>query len=396
MFENTATILRLRGIPVRLDLSWVIIALLATWSLSAGFFPQFFSGLEGAYLWMGIAGAFGLFVSIVLHEFCHAFVGGLYGVEIRSITLFVFGGVADMRNEPPTPKAEFRMAAAGPAGSLVLAALFTGLFLLAAWPAPVAGVLFWLGWVNVLLAGFNMVPAFPLDGGRMLRAMLWRWKKSLRWATRVTSRAGSWFGAAMIVLGVLAVLGGNLVGGAWWALLGLWLRSAAKASYHQVLLRRFLEDRRVRDFMTTRVVTVDPDLTVSELIEDYVFRYRFRLYPVARGSELLGYVTVDDVEEVPAGDRGGTQVAELLRRCRDDSCIDPDADMLETLRKLQRTGHHRMIVVENGALAGLVTLKDVGESLALALELEGEERVEREAPGLPEMPKKREREEIGV
>jgi len=376
MFERALTLFRLKGIPIRLDASWVIIAVLVTWSLAAGFFPTYLPGLEGSYVLMGVAGALGLFVSIVFHEFCHAWIGGRHGVEIRSITLFVFGGVAEMRNEPPSPKAEFWMAVAGPIGSVVLACICAALYLTAdtmGWAPPVVGVLFWLGWVNSLLAGFNLVPAFPLDGGRMLRALLWGWKKSLRRATRITSTMGSWFGALMIVLGVLAFLGGNFIGGAWWALLGLFLRGAARSSYQFVVLRRFLEGEQVCDFMKTDVVTVPPSLTVQQLVDEYVYPKRFRLYPVVEDVQLAGYVTVDHIEETDREKRDTLHVRDLIRPCNDEVCIAPDDDMLATLQRMQSTGNRRLLVVEDGSLRGIVTLRDVMERLALTLELEGEE-----------------------
>jgi Zn-dependent protease/predicted transcriptional regulator len=377
MLGKTLTIFRLFGIPVRVDASWILIAILVGWSLDAGFFPFHAPGLApGVYMEMALVGALGLFASIVFHEFAHALVGRRYGVEIRSITLFVFGGVAEMRNEPPSPRAEFRMAIAGPAASTLLAVVFAGLMLAAApLGPPVAAVLFWLAWANALLAAFNLVPAFPLDGGRVLRAALWHWKGSLRRATRITASIGSGFGILLIGLGVLAFLSGDLIAGVWWALIGLWLRSAASISYRQVVLRRFLEGERVRDFMRTDVTTVPPSLPLAELVEDYVYRNHHKMYPVLEGTDLVGYVRLEDLKRVPREQWDALRVRDVMLPCSEGACIGPEADMVVALGRMQRAENSRLLVVENRSLLGIVTLRDVLDHLALKLELEGEEKV---------------------
>ena len=240
MFGTPIELFRLFGIPIRLDPSWFIVAVLVVWSLATGAFPYMEPGLAPWTYWlMGAAGAFGLFVSIVTHEFFHARVASLNQIPMRGITLFVFGGVAEMGAEPASARAELRMAAAGPLASIAIALAGFGVSdaVRGIWPAPVVLVIEYLALLNGVLAGFNLLPAFPLDGGRIFRAALWTWKKDLAWATRVASRTGSGFSLVFMAAGVVGVLLGNLVAGMWWILIGLFLQRASTASYRRVLLR---------------------------------------------------------------------------------------------------------------------------------------------------------------
>jgi Zn-dependent protease len=198
------------GFKVRLHISWLIIAVLLAWSLAQGYFPFVVKGLSAGTYWaMGIVGTIALFLCVVLHEFGHSIVARKYGLPMKGITLFIFGGVAEMEDEPQTPKTEFMMAIAGPAVSVVLGAIFY-LFSLwgesLSWPMPVNQVLYYLGWINGVLAAFNLIPAFPLDGGRVLRSFLWSRRGNLRTATRTAAKVGSGFGMVLIGFGVLSIL----------------------------------------------------------------------------------------------------------------------------------------------------------------------------------------------
>ncbi|MGD2032394.1 MAG: site-2 protease family protein, partial [Gammaproteobacteria bacterium] len=248
------------GFKVRLNLSWILLGLLITWTLAEGFFPERYPDLGTRTLWwMGVAGALGVFFSIVFHELSHSLVGRRFGLPVGGITLFVFGGIAELRHEPRTPRTEFLMAAAGPLSSFVLAGVFflgDHLGQRMGWPVPVIGVLHYMGFINLVLAIFNLVPAYPLDGGRIFRAALWAWRKNMLEATRIASRVGGFFGLALMVLGVLAFLAGDLIGGMWSFLIGGFLKGAATTSYRQLLTRQFLEGRTVADFMNDRPLTV--------------------------------------------------------------------------------------------------------------------------------------------
>lgn len=377
MFGKRITIFKLFGFEVRVDLSWLIIAVLVTWTLARGLFPHYYEGLSRtAYWWMGVAGALGLFVSIIFHEFCHSLVARRYGLPMKGITLFIFGGVAEMSEEPESAKTEFLMAIAGPISSILLGLLFYGIYAMgegAGWPVPLNGVTGYLAFINWLLAGFNLLPAFPLDGGRVLRSALWSWKRNLRWATRTASQVGSMFGIVLIALGVVNVLTGNLVGGIWWFLIGMFLRSAAQSSYQQVLMRKVLEGEKVSRFMVKEPVTVPRSISLTELVEDYIYKYHFKMFPVMQDDRLAGCITTRQVKEIPRQEWDSRTVGELAQVCSGENTVSPDTEASKALAVMNRTGNSRLMVVEDGGLAGVLSLKDIMRFLSLRLDLEEEE-----------------------
>lgn len=359
------------GFEVKVDLTWLMLALLVTWTLAAGLFPTSYPGLATeTYWWMGLFGALGVFFSIVFHEFSHSLVARHYGLPIKGITLFIFGGVAEMEDEPKTPGIEFLMAVAGPIASLVLAALF---YLLGGidWPVAVDGVIYYLGLLNLVLAIFNLVPAFPLDGGRMLRATLWGWKKDILWATRIASNMGSAFGLVLMALGVLGFLQGAFIGGMWWLLIGAFLRGAASNSFRQTQIRLALQDEPVRRFMTTEPVTVSPGLPVEDLIEDYIYKYHFKAFPVVKDSRLLGCVTLSDIKRIPRPEWPSKRVADLLTERSEENTVSPDENTLHVLAAMMQPGamNWRM-VVQGDRLLGVLSLRDLRDLITLRLELE--------------------------
>ncbi len=376
MFGRRIKLFTLLGFEVGLDWSWLIIAVLVVWSLAEGLFPYFYKHLSPQTYWlMGVAGALGLFASIIFHEFCHSLVARKFGMQMKGITLFIFGGVAEMVDEPPSAKAEFLMAIAGPLSSLLLALVFYVLYqagMLGGWPLAVNGVLVYLALINGILALFNLLPAFPLDGGRVLRSVLWGWGKNLRWATRISSQIGSAFGVLLIFLGILQFLKGNFIGGLWWFLIGMFLQSAARMSYQQLLTRKALEGEPVRRFMTPHPVTVPPSATLKDLVEEYIYRYHFKFFPVMEDGRLLGCITTREVKEVPRERWDRVTVGELVMRCSPENTVSPDTDAVQALALMNRTGFSRLMVMEGARLVGLVTLKDMMKFLSLKVELEEE------------------------
>jgi len=376
VFGRKIPLFKILGFQINIDLSWFLIAILIAWSLAEGLFPNIHEGLSVATYWaMGVAGALGLFLSIVLHELGHSLIARRCGMEMRGITLFIFGGVAEMGGEPPSAAAEFKVAIAGPIVSLAIGVALIAVSFVSetlALPTTIDGVVTYLGWINLILVAFNMIPAFPLDGGRVLRAALWHLKGDLRWATRITSNLGGLFGLLLIALGVVSAIGGNFIGGAWWVILGLFLRGAAGMSYQQVLLRRALEGEPISRFMRREPVTVDPERTLRELVEDFVYVHHHKLYPVMRGDELLGCVTVNDIKSVPQERWDTTRVREIASECSESNSIEADADAMRALTTLNQNAASRLMVVERGRLVGVVALKDLLGFLSLKIDLEGE------------------------
>jgi Zn-dependent protease/CBS domain-containing protein len=376
MFTTRIKLFRLFGFQINADLSWFVVVVLLTWHLASVTFPDegFAPGLsETAYWAMGLVGALLLFSSIVFHELGHALMARRYDVPIRGITLFIFGGVAEMSDEPPTARTEFLVAIAGPLVSVALGIVFltlTGVGVVSGWPVAVTAVTRIVGFLNVVLVAFNMIPAFPLDGGRVLRSALWQWKGSLRWATRITSSIGSAFGFALIALGILAAIAtGNLLDGMWFALIGLFVRSAAKMSYQQLLLRRALEGEPVARFMETSPVTVPRSIPVRELVDAYVYRHHFKMFPVVDGERLVGCVTTRDVRSLPAEEWERQTVGTLAEPCSEENTVPPDLDAMQALSLMSRTGSSRLLVAEGDRLLGILALKDLLKFFSLKMEL---------------------------
>jgi Zn-dependent protease len=379
MFFYRVRLFSLFGFDVYVDASWLLLAVLITWSLAVGIFPDIVPGLSSATYWsIAVVATVGLLFSIVFHEMSHAVVARHFDMPIRGITLFIFGGVAEMHSEPTSPRGEFLMALAGPVASAVLGFLLFLLFDIVAGlqgPPAVAGVLWYLSYLNWMLAVFNLLPAFPLDGGRMLRAALWGWRKDLAWATWIASGAGNVFGILLIVLGLIEVVRGDFVNGVWLSLIGLFLRGAASATYQQTLARQILGGQPVSRFMNRRPITVPPDLSVREFVEDYVYRHHHKVFPVVRDGRLLGCITTAQVGAIDGEQWDQRTVAEIMEPCSEDNTVAPETDTLEAMTKMQRTARSPLLVVSRRQLLlGILSLRDLLELLTLRLEIEGGRR----------------------
>jgi len=300
MFGTRWRLFRLLGIPVSLDTSWLIILALLTLSLAQrfpGLMKRYYSEISSApppsvYWLMGLIAAVAFFGCILLHELGHAIVARIQRMPVRGITLFVFGGVAEI-DEPPSARVELLVAIGGPLVSVCLAAILGFLAWLGYrqdWPPPAVIVLGYLAAINSLVLAFNLVPAFPLDGGRVLRSILWQATGSLRHATYWSARVGRGFAAVLIAWGVLNFFAGNWLGGIWIGLIGLFLNNAAEASYQQVLVRQALAGRPVLIFMNPNPITLPPTVELQRWVEDYVYRYHHKAFPVVSNSRLEGFI----------------------------------------------------------------------------------------------------------
>ena len=358
MFGRPVTVFKIFGFAIKTDLSWVILAMLITWSLARGWFPELYKNLPAfAYWWMGLAGALGLFLSIVAHELTHSIVARLYGVTIKSITLFIFGGVAQMEEDPPSWAAEFWMAVAGPVSSAVI----SGLMLLTRWlghvfewPVTVVGVLTYLAWLNLVLAFFNLAPAFPLDGGRILRSILWRWKKNLPWATLIAAKIGTGFGCILIGLGIFSLINGSFVGWLWWTMIGFFVCLAARESRRKTLAHDILQHIRIRDVMDKAPVVLSRSMSLEEFVYEYVYREHFNVYPVASLGKFVGCVTVAGASRVPRDEWAGHTVGSVMEPCSHKTTISPDESADKALAVMNKTGNQRLLVVENDQLVGII------------------------------------------
>lgn len=374
MFGKRITLFNLLGFAVRIDASWLILAALITWSLARGYFPQAYPDLPvDTYWWMGGAGALGLFVSIVLHELSHSIIARREGIEMKGITLFIFGGVAEMGSEPPNAMAEIKMAIAGPIASFVIGGVAYGLSMAAQGANPaVIGVLEYLAFINVALALFNMIPAFPLDGGRVLRGILWKSGKSLREATGITSAIGSAFGFFLLLLGMFSLFSGNVIGGIWWALIGMFIRGASQSSFQQLTMRQAFEGEPVSRFMRTDPVSVSAVLSLEELVHDYVYRYHYRMFPVVSAiGDLEGCIRVRDLQSTPREEWARKRVANVMTGISADNTVSPEADAFEALKAMQRGANSSLVVADKEKVVGVITMRDLLDFLTLKMDLEG-------------------------
>lgn len=374
------------GIDIHVDLSLAIIFGLITFGLGNGLFPSWHPDWSPFVTWAtALAAAFSFFVSILIHELSHALVGRAQGIPINAITLFVFGGVAQLEREPHAWRAELWMAIAGPITSLVLGLLFLVLGGMFAGPVdlddgeralaalnPTATVLLWLGPVNIILALFNLVPGFPLDGGRVLRAILWGITDDLLRATQWASKLGQAFAWFLIMVGVsmmlglrVPLLGGGLVPGMWLAFIGWFLNSAALTSYRQLLVREALEDVPVSRLMRRELSAVHPDTRLDVLVDEYLMGGDQRGFPVTDNGNLLGLVCLEDIRRIPRRTWHTTSVRDIMTPAEQLSTITTDADAAEALQCLSRGGVNQLPVIDDGELKGLIRREDILKWLSL-------------------------------
>jgi Zn-dependent protease/CBS domain-containing protein len=356
---------RIGGVEVRVNWSWLIVLALIVWTLADGVFPSTNPGLSGnTHLAMAIVAALLFVVSILLHELGHAWEARREGLEVDGITLWLFGGVSQFKGGFPSAGAEFRIAIAGPLVSLVLGVVFV-LIAIAGLPSAVDGVAAWLGYINLALLVFNLIPALPLDGGRVLRAALWQSRGDLGWATRVGTDIGRVFGYLFIGLGVAMFIFQGSFSGAWLAFIGWFLLQAATAEARYIATEAALHGLRVRDLMVRDPVTVDGDLTVGQFMDEVARSRRFTTYPVVDGERPIGLLAFGSVAALPRSEWDSRRVREAMLPLERVPLLTEDETAIDALTALSSPTSNRGLVVENGHLAGLLSITDLTRALEL-------------------------------
>ncbi len=373
MIGSGLKLTKILGIEIWVDYSWLVIFALVTWSLAAGFFPKEYPGLTTQAYW--IMGAFAgvlLFICVLLHELSHSYVAQRSGIAVPRITLFIFGGVAQIAEEPKNPKIELNVAVAGPICSLILALAFWILSksVIVSSNVQFLAIFEYLAFINIALAIFNLVPGFPLDGGRILRAYLWdRWG-DIRKATHTVSRIGSGFGIGLIILGLINFFWGNFIGGIWLVFIGMFLNQASKSGYRMTLAKEALTGVKVKDIMTSKVTSVPASISLNELVTKYFHHFIFVCFPVVdEKGELLGLVSLKQVKDVPKELWGEKTVNDIMMTESDFSILSPDDDALGAVNLIMRNDLGRAPVVERGKLVGIVTRRDIMTFLSIKYEL---------------------------
>jgi Zn-dependent protease/predicted transcriptional regulator len=380
MMRSGFRIGRVFGIDIEIDWSWLFIFILIAWDLST-VFDQLHPTWAVSVVWSAaIAAALLFFISVLLHELAHSLVAQSQGVPVRSITLFLFGGVSDIQREPPSPRAEFLITIVGPLTSLVIGVVLLVLAGTTANPintmtgstSSMSGLkllptmLLWLGSINILLAFFNMIPGFPLDGGRVLRSILWAITGNLRRATQMASQAGQIIAWLFIVAGIMMVfgydiplLGTGLINGLWLAFIGWFLNSAAQQSYRQVVIHDMLHGVPVTRLMRLNPPTVSSNVSISSLVHDHVMGTDDHAFPVVDNGQLVGIVTLEDIRTVKRDAWDMQNVRQIMTPADKLTVAAPDEDAADALDKLATLDVHQLPVVSNGKLVGLLRQRDI-------------------------------------
>lgn len=356
--ERGIHLFTIAGIRIIIDYSWFMIFFLVALSLSTGYLPQEYTGASALAYWTaGLVATITFFISILFHELAHSLVALRSGIQIPSITLFLFGGVSRLSEEAKDPKTELTIAVVGPLSSFALALLF--------WLAgeglegvihPLAqAVVEYLSFINLALGIFNLVPGFPLDGGRALRAIVWWRTGSIDRATRLAADLGKSFAVALMFLGAMLIFRGALLGGIWLIFIGMFLRGSAAQGYEQMSLKRVLESVKVGEVMIQAPVTVSPDLTLSDLVNRYFLRYGYRGFPVEEGGSAVGLISIDDLAGLPESELAARTVRERMRPLDASHVISKDAPLLEALERISPPRVGRLLVLEDGRLSGMIT-----------------------------------------
>ncbi|RJQ23962.1 MAG: CBS domain-containing protein [Nitrospiraceae bacterium] len=359
LFQGAWKIGTLMGIPIRVHFTWFVVFGLITWSLSTFYFPKAAPDLPAVSYWIkGVLAALLLFGSVAFHELAHSFVAKKYKISIESITLFIFGGVAQMKGEPPHPKAEFRIAIAGPLSSFFLALVFFSLS--ANTGGSVKALFSYLAQINLILGIFNLIPGFPMDGGRVLRSIIWEKKKNFFYATQKASSIGQKIALFFIFFGIFTLFT-RMPGGLWLMLIGWFLYSAAQASYQQSTLQESLSGIKVKDIMTKDMVTISPSITIDEAVNNYFLRYGYGGFPVVSDGKYLGMITLKEIKDIPKNAFEDTRVKEVYLQHKKQWEISTEDEVIKALEKMIREDTGRLVVKEGDIIQGLITRNGIAK-----------------------------------
>jgi len=368
--HNTIPLGRILGIPIRLDYSWFLIFVLLTWSLAVGYYPAEFKNLPASHYWiMAALTTIMLFVSVLLHELGHSVVAMHYKVPVRSITLFIFGGVSLIGAEPPSPSAGFWISIAGPIVSFALAGIFRQLYPLLAGFTQVLAIVKYLAYINVALGVFNLIPGFPLDGGGVFRSIVWGFTHSMRRATIIASTVGRFIAYLFIFLGVLQMFEGNFMNGLWIAFIGWFLESAARGMIQQQALHDLLAGHKVSQAMSPHYTAIPADTTLQQLVDHHILAIGQRSFLVNRGGQVMGLLTLHHIKGIPRSAWPTTTVAQIIIPASEMKRIGPDDDLWQAVEKMDRDGVNQLPVMSNGTVLGVLRREDVLSYLRTLREL---------------------------
>jgi Zn-dependent protease/CBS domain-containing protein len=361
MMHRTIPLGRIMGIPIGLDYSWFLIFILLTWSFAASYYPSEFGDWSVATYWVtGALTAIMLFVSVLIHELGHSVIAMRYKIAIRRITLFLFGGVAEIAAEPPRASAEFWIAIAGPITSFALAGLFYLSMPLTTSFSPLLGLVKYLAYINLVLALFNVIPGFPLDGGRVFRAIVWAITHSLRKATLIAANVGRSIAFLFILVGFWQIFTGNFGSGLWIAFIGWFLESAASAQVQQQMIQSLLANHRVSDAMSRNFAAIPSDISLQHLVDDHILSTGRRVFVVMRNEEVVGLLTIHRLREIPREQWSTTRVDQAMIPSAQMRQASPDMGLWECFSTMTREGVNQLpVMAPDGKLVGMLSREDV-------------------------------------
>ena len=357
------------GIPIRIHVSWFVIFALITFILATQYFPSAAPELSPSADWiLSVLAALLLFASVVVHELSHSLIAIRNNIPIAGITLFIFGGVAQMKHEPSSPQVEFRMALAGPVSSYVLSLFFLIVYKLFSDHQGVGAIAYYLCYLNLVLGTFNLIPGFPMDGGRVLRAFIWKRSGDYMNATKIASRAGQAIALSFILLGIISMLTVGL-DGLWLVILGWFLYRAAQTSYQHAVAKGVLSRLRVKDFMSQEIVTVSSSSSISEVVDNYFLKYGYGGFPVMEWGRPIGIISLKDVKAVPKDRWESAGVKEVMQAFEGSLAVSESDDIAIVFEKMIQDDKSRFLVMSNNELTGIITRSGIARYLRLKGEL---------------------------
>ncbi|MEM2902166.1 MAG: site-2 protease family protein [Candidatus Bathyarchaeia archaeon] len=365
---------RVFGVTIRVHYTLLFIFFLIVWSLAMGYMPQQFPGLSPIRYWIiGTISGFILLLSVVIHELCHSIVAIKLGLPIKRITLFFLGGAAEMAEEPKRPDVEFKMALVGPLSSFAIAALFGGLwyiFKTVSLSVELLAIAQYGAVINLILGGFNLLPAFPMDGGRIFRSIAWKYMRSMIKATQLATKLSVGFAYAMMFGGFLMIIFRGLFNGLWIIFIGWFIKSGAEAGLSQTIITQALSGTTVSEIMSSDVVTVDFDTPLHRLVTEYFLTRKFAGYPVRKDGAVVGMVTMDQVKRIPRPLWEKTAVRDVMKPLGELVIVEPETPASDAFYKMSRKDEGRILVMKNGELNGIVSRKDFTHLIKTKIDLE--------------------------
>src|SRR4030043_303570 len=372
MFKSSIKLFKIFGIEVRLDYSWFIVFALFSYVFGFLYFPTVLPGLhKGLLAVITIITVILFFVSLLIHEMSHSLVARKKGTPVERITLYMFGGMAEIEKEPETPYNEFIMAIAGPAASFIMAAIFGVIWFFTRDFAPVGEPVRYLAFINIILGVFNMLPGYPLDGGRVLRSIIWKLTGNLKKATFIASTTGRIFGFMIIAVGIVFIFTGNFLNGVWFAFIGWFLQSSAQIGYRQLVFETSIKGIKVKDVMNKNIVDVTRDKTLQNLVDNYFMKYRFGRFPVIESrktQKLMGVISIHDIKEIPREEWPNVYVGAIVKKVSENEKVGVSMEVSDAIKKMVKNGLGHLVVMSGDKLEGIITKSDIMNFLKIQSE----------------------------